>query len=59
MSGKCKDLTSMKFGRLTVIERDTSKKGVYWLCQCECGNTAEQFQEFKEKYKQGFFNIER
>lgn len=33
------DLTSLKFGRLTVIERDTSRKGVYWICKCECGNT--------------------
>lgn len=33
------DLTSRKFGRLTVIESDTSRKGVYWICKCECGNT--------------------
>ena len=33
------DLTEQKFGRLTVIERDYSKKnGTYWLCRCECGN---------------------
>lgn len=33
------DLTGQKFGRLTVIERDYSKKNrTYWLCQCECGN---------------------
>lgn len=33
------DLIGQKFGRLTVIERDYSKKnGTYWLCQCECGN---------------------
>lgn len=35
-----KNLIGQKFGRLTVIERDKSKKGgaAYWICQCECGN---------------------
>lgn len=33
------NLIGQKFGRLTVIERDYSKKnGTYWLCQCDCGN---------------------
>ena len=39
------DLTGMKFGRLTVIERAESyvlpssgKKRSQWLCECECGN---------------------
>ena len=39
--GKFQDLSGMKFGKLTVIEKDLerSKKGVaYWKCQCECGN---------------------
>lgn len=40
--GKAIDLTGMKFGRLTVLERDMTKpighqKPVYWVCQCECG----------------------
>lgn len=28
------------FGKLTVLKRDitTQKKGLYWICQCECGN---------------------
>jgi hypothetical protein len=34
-----KDLTGQRFGRLVVINRDTSRKGVYWNCQCDCGNT--------------------
>ena len=36
------DLTGQRFGRLTVIERDFSRKGkcVYWLCKCDCGNIA-------------------
>lgn len=34
-----KDLTGKTFNRLTVIERDNSRKGVYWLCKCSCGNT--------------------
>lgn len=32
------DLTGQIFNRLTVIEKDTSRKGGYWICQCECGN---------------------
>lgn len=38
---KVKDLTGQKFGRLTVIERDTSaKKGrSKWICKCDCGKT--------------------
>lgn len=47
MSGRggrnIKDHTNKKYGRLTVIKRDTNKpKGhnnkVYWICQCACGN---------------------
>lgn len=38
------DLTSKRFGRLVVIERDFSYpsgtgKSAYWKCQCDCGNT--------------------
>jgi len=31
-----------KYGKLTVIEQAATpknKKGIYWKCQCECGNT--------------------
>ena len=40
MGRKCVDLTGMKFGRLTVIERAGSDKhrNALWLCKCECGN---------------------
>lgn len=32
------DLTNQRFGRWTVLARDTSKKGTaYWLCRCDCG----------------------
>lgn len=34
------DLTGQKFGRLTVLHKDTeriTKSGSYWICQCECG----------------------
>ena len=37
--GKFKDLTGMKFNRLTVIEqagRDSYNK-ILWLCRCDCG----------------------
>lgn len=36
-----KDLTNQRFGKLTVIKRDTTKpkgQGAFWLCQCDCGN---------------------
>lgn len=26
------DLTGQKFERLTVLYRDTSRKGTYWMC---------------------------
>lgn len=32
------DLTGKRFGRLTVIERDYSKRTTAWLCKCDCGN---------------------
>lgn len=34
------DLTGNKYGRLTVLNRDFSRKtnsGSYWICQCNCG----------------------
>lgn len=34
------DLTGQKFGRLTVLYKDTTRttnSGSYWVCQCECG----------------------
>lgn len=44
MGRPIKDLKGQVFGRLTALERDNSKpsgqgKSVYWICQCECGNT--------------------
>lgn len=41
---KLKDITSEKFGKLTVLYRlhnDHHKREVYWLCVCECGNLKE------------------
>lgn len=35
---KFMDLSGQRYGHLTVIERDTSKKGAtYWKCRCDCG----------------------
>lgn len=35
-----RDLSGRKFGRLrVVIEAYTKDREVFWLCQCECGNT--------------------
>ena len=34
------DLTGQKFGRLTVLSKDTNRittSGSYWICQCDCG----------------------
>lgn len=31
------DLTGNTFSKLTVVNRDTSKKGVFWNCKCACG----------------------
>ena len=37
---KLVDLTGMRFGRLTVVERAGNKgKKAAWLCVCDCGNT--------------------
>ena len=35
------DLTSKKFGYLTVLHRvENHRNGrIMWLCECECGNT--------------------
>ena len=39
MPRTAENLIGKKFGRLTVINRaETDKKGVWWNCQCECGN---------------------
>lgn len=32
------DLSGKRFGRLTVIGRDTARDGYYWICQCNCGS---------------------
>lgn len=35
-------MTGQRFGRLVVVERAPNrKKAVWWLCQCDCGNTRE------------------
>ena len=37
--GKAKDLTGLKFNKLTVIEFAYKKKyKIFWKCKCECGN---------------------
>ena len=44
LADKSLELAGLKFGRLTVIERDYIKeqeiknKRAYWKCECECGN---------------------
>ena len=37
---KAHNLLGKKFGKLTVISRDFSKKGrAHWFCKCDCGKT--------------------
>jgi 5-methylcytosine-specific restriction endonuclease McrA len=40
LRAKAKDMTGMSFGKLLVLQRsaDVSKRGVRWLCRCECGS---------------------
>lgn len=40
--GKEIDITGKKYGMLTAIERveNYRTQGNYWLCRCDCGNTA-------------------
>lgn len=47
--GKYRDLTGQQFGRLTVLRRvlkgegkTATQKGVFWECQCCCGNIVEE-----------------
>jgi hypothetical protein len=39
MNRKIEDLTGQKFGKMTVLGRDTDiqSRRTYWMCQCECG----------------------
>lgn len=44
MTGKAKDITGQRFGRLVAIKLDHIKIEPqttvhYWLCKCDCGNT--------------------
>lgn len=35
---KFMDLTGQRYGRFTVLYRDTSRKGAtFWMCRCDCG----------------------
>lgn len=36
--GKILDITNERFGKLTALKRDNTKKGSYWICKCDCGN---------------------
>lgn len=40
MGRKAEDLTGIRFGKLTVVERDCGDigTGAYWICRCDCGN---------------------
>lgn len=39
---KAANLVGMKFGKLVVMQKSTTKGGrAYWICKCECGNIAE------------------
>lgn len=42
MGRNIKDLTGMRFGKLTALEIDEEltavRSGTYWKCRCDCGN---------------------
>lgn len=40
------DLTNMKFGKLTVVSRTTSKHPIMWECLCECGKSKEVYSAY-------------
>ncbi len=41
MGRRAKEMTGLKFGKLTVIRRHDLSNGVArWFCHCECGGTA-------------------
>ena len=48
---RLEDLTGLKFGKLTVLERaddaihPSGKRSVRWICQCECGNICTIYAE--------------
>ena len=38
---RVKNLIGQRFGKLLVVGRaEAQKKGIYWECKCDCGNTA-------------------
>ena len=37
---RCLDLRNKKFGKLTAINIDSSRRDrIYWICHCDCGNS--------------------
>jgi hypothetical protein len=38
MGRKAKDLQGQTYGKLFVCLRDGKRKGVRWICECECGS---------------------
>ena len=40
LSPQAKDEAGKRYGNLTVLKFAHVKRGVHWLCQCDCGNTA-------------------
>ena len=52
-----KDLIGQRFGKLTVLKRDTDKKSksAYWICQCDCGSPEKSIIGIKIKLKRSCF----
>lgn len=38
------NIAGKKYGRLTAIAPISSKSGIKWVCQCDCGNVVQVFQ---------------
>lgn len=52
-SNRAIDLTGVKVGRLLVIKKTDrkTKRGAYWLCECECGEVKELLGEVLREKK--------
>ena len=40
------NMTGKRFHRLLLLEKDLSRKGAYWICECDCG----EIKSIKGKY---------
>ncbi len=51
IAGSKYDLVGQKFGKLTAKSQLKKSNNTYWVCECECGNIKEVFQNHLMKGK--------